>query len=465
MRGRILAFVAVLSIVSTGAAQAAQRDPVTRSVEQVTSGLAAACRRDGGPPEACAALDGRDIAAENVDAYKQSWLHRAHALQRGLDQDVPLLQAVIPHTHNAFNSAWYPATVSGSDFNQLYALGHQLDMDMRGIELDVHWFPTAEGMAPIMCHGQTTGDGDASMSVGCSAERHLREGLREIRAWLDAQSGPELILLYLENNLRGLQDAHDAAATTIEQEIGDLVERPATECGNMPVERSKRDIHAGRKRILIVGNCDQGIGAWGSWVHLRGPAWDESSSGWGDDYPDFPECKKDPTKWERFWDDDTWLSSVTGGGGEVTRRETRAMTQCGVNMPGFDKLTPEDPRLDALIWSWATDQPLSGGREDCAVQGDDARFYAERCALKRPFACLDAAGAWHVTIASGRWDKGFAACAAEFPGSRFAVPHNGYANELLAQAKGSRPETWLNYSDAVREGSWVAGGPAQRIKR
>lgn len=450
-----------------GGARAAQRDPVTRSAEQATSGLAAACRRADAPPAACTALDGRDIAAENVEAYKDSWLHQAHALQRGLDQDVPLLQAFVPHTHNSYNSAWYPATVSGSDFNQLYSIGQQLDMDMRGIELDVHWFPSPSadpqdnGMAPILCHGRTTGDGEPSMSVGCSAERHLREGLREIRDWLDAQPGPELLLLYLENKLREIPAALDAAARTIEEEIGDLVVRPpeSEPCAQMPVQKTKRDLNEGGKRILIVGNCTPGPGAWGSLVHLRGDAWDESSSGWGDDYPDFPACKKDPTKWVRFWDDDTWLSASTGGGGEITLRETRAMTQCGVNMPGFDKLTPEDPRLAALVWSWAPDQPASGGNEDCAVQGDDNRFYADSCRLKNRYACLDGAGAWHVTAARGRWDKGFAACSAEFPGSRYAVPPNGYSNELLGAAKGATADVWLNYTDTSDEGAWVANGP------
>ena len=457
MRARVVALVAVAAVLSMGTAQAAQRDPATRTAEQVTSGLAAACRRDGGPPEVCKALDDRDIAAENIEAHKQSWLHRAHALQRGLDHDVPLLQAFVPHTHNSFNSAWYPATLSGSDFNQLYAIGHQLDMDMRAIEIDIHWFPSPDGgMAPIMCHGEPIGEGEAGTSAGCTVERHLREGLRELRQWIDAQPAPEFVLLYLENNLRDVDAANDAAAQTIESELGDLVVRPETPCGEMPVQRTKRDLHGGGKRILIVGDCGTGEN-WGQWVHLRGRAWDESSSGWGDDYPDFPECKKDPAKWVRFWDDDTWLSATTGGGGEVTVRETRAMTQCGVNMPGFDKLTPEDPRIEALIWSWAPDQPLSGGREDCAVQGEDNRFYAESCRIKLPFACLDATGVWQVTVTRGRWEKGFAACAAEFPGSRFAVPWNGHANEVLAQAKGARGEVWLNYADIEREGDWVPG--------
>jgi hypothetical protein len=154
---------------------------------------------------------------------------------------------------------------------------------------------------------------------------------------------------------------------------------------------------------------------------------------------------------------------MTGGGGEVTVGETRAMTQCGVNMPGFDKLTPEDPRLAQLIWSWAPDQPAEGGNEDCAVQGHDKRFYADPCRLKHHFACLNGAGAWRVTAARGRWNKGFAACEAEFPGSRFAVPHNGYSNELLAAAaKGESDDVWINYTDALREGTWVPNGTAPK---
>jgi hypothetical protein len=63
-----------------------------------------------------------------------------------------------------------------------------------------------------------------------------------------------------------------------------------------------------------------------------------------------------------------------------------------------------------------------------------------------PFACVDGGGGWHVTNARGPWANGFAVCGREFPGSRFAVPPNGYRNELIREARpASASGVWLNY--------------------
>src|SRR3712207_7384477 len=43
-----------------------------------------------------------------------------------------------------------------------------------------------------------------------------------------------------------------------------------------------------------------------------------------------------------------------------------AMTDCGVNLFGFDQLLPSDGRIEATIWSWAKDEPRQPG--GCALQ-------------------------------------------------------------------------------------------------
>src|SRR5439155_22335205 len=100
------------------------------------------------------------------------------------------------------------------------------------------------------------------------------------------------------------------------------------------------------------------------------------------------------TNWTRFFEDSTWLTTmVSGPGVRVTADNTVTMTHCGVNMPSFDQLRPDDPRLASLVWSWAVDQPVASPVENCAVSGSDGRFTASDCGQARRFACLGG-GAW-----------------------------------------------------------------------
>jgi hypothetical protein len=125
------------------------------------------------------------------------------------------------------------------------------------------------------------------------------------------------------------------------------------------------------------------------------------------------------------------------------------MVRCGANIIGFDQLVPEDPRLADLVWSWAPTEPSSGG---CAYQGSDGRFRPAGCGGSRHFACVDAAGMWQVTAATGPFANGANACPA---GARFSVPANGYRNQLIVEAKASgADEVWVNYREAG--GAWTA---------
>lgn len=434
-----------------------------RTAQAVVWGTGQWCRTAGVPDDACASLDGRDLSESAMAGYEASWTHRALALQRGLDARVPLLRSLVPHTHNSFNSAAYMPTVSNSDPNQAVSLTDQLRLDMRGIEIDVHWAPSPtaapsdNGMAPIMCHGQPVSLDPlpATVHAGCTIERHLRDGLSELRTWIDAADAvgnPQLVLLYLENNLDGNEAAHNAAARTIEQVLGSRVLRPPANkpCAPMPLSLTRQAILDAGRRVLIVGNC--GPGAWGSWVFERGPQWNESSSPHGDDYPGIKSCAAERAaerygdRWIRRYEDSTWLSAMAGGDtSEVTVKETAAMVRCGVNMPGFDQLRASDPRLQQLVWSWAKNEPLADANAACAAQGADARFRAKRCVTRLPFACVDGAGAWHVTTSRNTFNAGEQTCGRAFPGSHFAVPANGWENTLVRAAAPAGADVWLNY--------------------
>jgi hypothetical protein len=483
MARRLLVTLA-LAVLIAGvpvAVRAATPDPtdyVQRGVQQVRNDGAALCRTplrsapDPSAPEACAPVDGRTISEAQVDAYESGWVHRALSLQRGLDANAPLAEEQLPHTHNSFNassyrlgSASYYPTLTNQDPNQVYSLTDQLRMDVRAIEIDVHWWPSPFGNASTggkwvtMCHGDS---GQVpGVHIGCTWDRPFQDGLAELKAWLVAHPD-QFILLYLENQLDDTNgpnpQAHQIAGQLIEQGLGALVYKPppTQPCASMPTDMSVMDMAKGGHQVLIVGNC--GPGAWGSWVHEREPHWDEhgdpSTYGEAACTADKNERASDPLLFRRTFEDSTWLTAMLGDGTNhlSTPATVTKMVKCGVNIIGLDQLTPQDPRLAALVWSWAQDEPKAGAG-NCAYQGGDGRFHAGDCGAPRRFACSDAAG-WHVTSATGPQSGGGAVCAAEFAGSRFAVPANGLGNQQLVTAKAPALEVWLNY--ASLNGTWTS---------
>jgi hypothetical protein len=470
--------------------------PACRSIQNGQWQDSALCRTplyaspDPAATESCAAIDGRPISDAAIATYQSSWVHQALARQRDLDEQVPLTETLLPHTHNSFNASQYRVPTDGSvptyyptltnqDSNQVYDITGQLNMDVRAIEIDLHWVPSPYGSAATgghwvtLCHGSSVRPpvpGSPLVHVGCSADRPMEAGLKEVAAWL-ASHPDEFVLLYLENQMGGSEQAHAIAGDLIEQDLGDYVlPTPAGQpCASMPMDQSKAQLKAEGHRVVIVGNCDAGAAtSWGALVHERGPRWDESGD--PDSY-DASACAADQsarqndTTFRRSFEDSTWVAAMAGsnpvtsslgGTSHITAQTAADMVRCGVNIIGLDQLTPDDSRLAALVWSWAPDQLAAAG--GCADQRGDTRFEARDCTTALAFACVDGAGAWHVTTSSGSWGQGFDTCATEYPGSHFAVPANGYRNALLAAAKTGAGTVWLNY--AQTSAGWTPNQPA-----
>ncbi|HEX8085391.1 MAG TPA: hypothetical protein VF529_13950 [Solirubrobacteraceae bacterium] len=376
----------------------------------------------------------RDAAAlaaterAGVKEHGSTWLHRALSYQHALGDGVPLRNAPWVGTHNSFNSiAEMGPALSVMDSNQQLSLVEQLKVDVRSLELDVHWFPSAKarGMAPVVCH--------AEGSAGCSVEKTLDETLQPIGGWLRAHRN-QVILLYLENQLGGTEGSN-AASAAIERQIGDLVYRPQGtpgQCVELPKETTRADVLAARKQVLIVSNCGDGA-AWRSW-----------SFGWRDHVEERPRdwtCSEIPretyeAQLVRYYEDDTWLTSAASNTPAASRDDgidagtAAAMTRCGVDLFGFDQLTPRDGRLDALVWSWAEGEDV--GAECAALRPSDGRWTGQPCAQKRPFVCRTPRGTY-TTSKPARGDQPPRGCGA---------PRTGNENHQARKAALGR-SVWL----------------------
>src|SRR3954471_23096310 len=147
-------------------------------LDKLAEAAAAECRRIGAPERQCALPLGHRVSSRIVSRYRRTWLHRAAGFQYRLAHSLPFLRAQWLGTHNSFNSVNDSPTISHTDSNQQLSLSQQLDVDMRALELDVHYLP-ARG-AVVVCHGR----GADEAHLGCTTEPLFSGLLPEIAGWL-----------------------------------------------------------------------------------------------------------------------------------------------------------------------------------------------------------------------------------------------------------------------------------------
>jgi hypothetical protein len=458
----------------------APSDAMCTGVDKVGERGSAECRRasdaTGGPisDEQCYPPIGHQVNRQAVDDYGTSWVHRALQFQYRLANDVPFRNAPWLGTHNSFNSTSEFPTLSHTDANQQLSLADQLDLDMRSLELDVHWFPSAEAggqQAPVVCHARPPSEGNA----GCTSERLLSDRLPEISSWLNRpENRHEVLLLYLEDavaNAAGYEATNSVLNEKLKRLDGSsLIYHPhpsGTTCEKLPMDVSRDDVLAAGAQVVIVSGCGAG---WAGNVFDWNGGGPEVESGSSSGYGSFPDCdtrfnrETYDTKMVRYFEDSTWLSAATdpsappGGDDKLSADKVGRMIRCGVDLFGMDQLLPDDGRLEALVWSWAPDQHQAGAGE-CAAQRGDGRWVSQPCGESRRAACRRGDGAWMLTGAVPYED---AAQACANAGAVFDVPRTGYENSQLRAVAGA-DEAWLHYGYPVAAGGATGGetGPSR----
>ncbi len=447
MRSRSLLAVLAAALLAASAPAALAASPVADACRQA-SPSAAPCIGAGKLEELAPA----DRSGE-VEAYRSSWQHRAAAFQYRIGAPVPLREAQWLGTHNSFNADVNGFTLSHTDSNQQLSLVQQLDVDVRSLELDVHYLPSvhAGGQdAVVVCHGR----GPDQEHFGCTSEPLLTDVLPALRDWLTAHPG-DVLMLYLEDEL-GAAAGYDETVSALESALrrtdgSSMIlhpqDPPAGGCANLPLALSRQDALDAGAQVVLVGNCRSGWAAdvfgWDA-VHVE--------SGSTPQYRAFPAC--DATydrgvyadKLVRYFEDSTFVSAAVdptespaaAADNRLSPDRVAAMVACGVNLFGFDQLLPGDGRIAASIWSWAEGQPAAGG--GCAIQRADGRWETAACGARRPAACLTGAGTWTTsTPVAGA----LAEHACRAAGARFAIPRTGEQNALLHAVAGGQA-VWLD---------------------
>lgn len=418
--------------------------------------VAAECRRIGVNDNLCLVPLASKVTQAATVAYLQSWVHRTAQFQYALGNPVAFKDAQWIGTHNSFNSLVSQFTPSHADSNQQLSMPQQLDIDARSIELDLHYIPQIGQLgnrAVTVCHGR----GPDQANLGCTTEPVFTKVLPTITDWLNTNPN-EVVLILIEDQLKDAT-AYASALDTMERQLRrpngtSLIYHPAPAditangCANFPRTISRDDVRTAGAQVVLVGDC---VPSWGTTVFN----WEgqEVQSGSTFDYQPYPKCDATygPAVYAsnivRYYEDSTFISALINPSrpptnpAALTPPKAQSMTNCGVNLFGFDQLLPEDGRIQGTLWSWAPDEPrVSVGT--CTLQGTDSRWVAAPCGAAHPAGCQDGSGNWHVTAAV-TFANAPAACAAA--GFTFGLPRTGVQNSGLHTVAGPAGGAWVNY--------------------
>lgn len=444
-RGNVYALVR--SCYSEGGALFGEQSrTVCKAADTLVSGMASFCRQTILPPPQVCSLMSETLIADSVIAqYQQSTLHTAHRLQRELAADLPMRNTLYVATHNSFNAsdANTPPTLSGLDANQRYTLVNQLNMDVRGIELDVHWLPSVVdgGFRPTVCHGNV-------QHIGCTLEKSLRDELTELRVWLDQHPDQVLVIgleTHFEEPLDSVtgSDQYSQASTVIQEVIGDLLFRPEVDTERsceqgQPLDTSINQVRAAGKQLIVYGDCKYGIDDANQVFSTSGTHKQQGAGSYiGIQAPDNCGFSLDEINdlWVRYYEDGTLVgAAVSGVERQANAQEIQQMARCNINMPSVDHLLPFDGRLQAFVWSWDHGEPASVAGDARAVHNAAGHFQAiAAAAAPASKACLnpDQPVIIDGQLNSQRWHIA-SDCVAP---ARWATPRHGLDNELLKQTK------------------------------
>ena len=317
---------------------------------------------------------------------------RAHAYQRRLGDSVPLRNAPWFGTHNSFNSiAEMGPAVSVMDSNQQLSLVEQLRVDVRSLELDLHWFPSAStggAMAPVVCHAQ----GERRL-LGREAARRRR--CAPIGDWLRAHPRRDRSSSTSRTSSRARRAGRRGGRDVEERDRRPRLP-PAGAAGSASSCRwtaTRNDVRAAGKQVVLVGNCGSAR-ARGAGSSTAGRAHEETPPAAASPATPTSTRRRYDATIIRYFEDDTWLTSAASNVGASSRDDgsTRATTRrccaaASTSSASTSSARDATTRHGAAVWSWDEGEPTNAA---CAVMEPTRRWESRSPCRARPFACISA---------------------------------------------------------------------------
>lgn len=373
------------------------------------------------------------------------WLAFALKTQREIQIDAPFDQIQMLSSHNAFNDRtdgygvlddcpWPPPYQHTClDLaNQEFSFTDQLNMGVRGMEVDPWW-----------CFGKMLMSHDDDKPYrGCAPwDREFDDGMKEIGEWVHKpENAQEVIRLYFEDGTSHT-DGHDLLINgPVAKYFGDKVLTPNESRkyfpGRWPTMRELREIN---KTVIIGAFGDQHGGD-----YIFEAYWHEMTR---NKFVAHPNCSAfdratpsrvycDSTEYLFFWNGPKETGDIL---------DFSKFMKCGVTYPAADQVNPA--LLATAVFTWAEGEPSKPLTETSCVllDGKTERWHVGECQEDHLFACQSSKNVteWVTSVETGQYTK--PVCP---DGYQFSVPHNGFQHQQLVNVMKGR-DVWVNITPYV----------------
>ncbi|CAI5743839.1 unnamed protein product [Peronospora destructor] len=463
------------------------------------------------------------IVCKHGSVQMDRWLQKALQLQRKLTYRRNFCSASLPGTHNsAINLAdgygvedhvfegylryfsWFKKGMKVHTNDQLFSLTDQLNMGVRFIELDIHWFDGDLRIAhcggfkskvldkmievfndiakilgtDIEWDSETIGCKPSLSSIPTKEQRPLEDALSELATWLHApEHAGEFLIVFFddETNLMKWKKVGKLLDYLKKHFPEEEILRPIELAYETKWPTFEELLRAG-KRVLFMSGADYLIqGEELLFVKDTICNWKEPPL----PLAPFPEC--------RFTHSETYIG-IPDENFTIFRPETSeieygflnangqigynkyllneesipGVVDCGVNIPSPDNLTPK--RMEATVWAVTKGQELDGSK--CvALMRESKTWQSVDCqATNLVPACVDMKNPrlWQLGSVSVVEADAASTCSALSASElKYSAPASGYENELLysqliKHAPRSIGGVWLNAKVFVSEVATVA---------
>ena len=395
------------------------------------------------------------------------WTDYALATQRDLVRDLPVDQILFIGTHNSFNNradgyGFGDLVINGlirrmdshSRFiwaQQEYTITDQLNMGIRELHLDPHWYgswlPGASDQLRL-CHGagnvtfvnRIIGDIESALNItiyfdseqlGCSPlDRLYYDGLLEIRQW--QLNNPEEFLFIHQDDSEGA--TYNNTQTTIQmiQDVfGETIFTPIDFSGMFnSTWPSIRELVSNNKTIMWQSENDYGAGD-GTIIFkpLLCPLWPNNCAKYFSASPITP--------WSTYQGESQIVGNLYDGSqacGLLIPDNIPLLLNYNISVLELDQVSPA--LMKSFVWTWAMYEPTGG----CPYwNSSDGRWYTDDYSSTYPYLCRQDTQLV-VSAPQGPW--GNSSCPL---GSIFSVLRSKYESNMLMSQLGNNKRIWMNY--------------------
>ncbi|XP_071818112.1 uncharacterized protein MT2135-like [Apostichopus japonicus] len=376
------------------------------------------------------------------------WLEFALKTQREIQLDEPFANFQMFDSHNAFNNrgdgfggndscTWPPPYVRPCQTwaNHEFSLIDQLNMGIRGLELDNWWCHDAMRLAHM----------GSDLKILCFERNKLwSSALNDIANWLakDGNEG-EFVRLYI--NEKSYQGHDDEFNDPIWENFGNKVLTPQyleEEYGG--VWPTMRRLRENGKNVAVMIKTGASPEKDHGGLYVVRYDWRDAGMGGFTPYPRCGGKNPDDTRTWRFHGDATHYPIVYDGPSGGIMYDFVDMVKCNVQWPASDMVHPQMMRT--AVFTWAEGEPsqtLQSGT--CiALHGDNRWHVEQNCYQQFRHACQSAGNkdVWTVSDTTRPYRYSGIICPT---GYKFSLPNNGYRQQKLFEAANGET-VWINYS-------------------